>query len=194
MNKTKFLEVTIYGNSILREKAKEIKQITPELRQLAKDMIKTMYENEVPGVGLAAPQIDKNIQMIVIDTFYDDEETKNATISPGEQFLNPLMPLALINPKILTKSEATCTMQEGCLSLPGINGDVTRAQNILLQATILDGDKITLNCGGLLARCLLHELDHLNGILFIDHVSKEELLTQENKLKKLKKIGMQQNK
>ena len=172
------MRVVCNGNPALRMKSLPVMSITDEIRELARRMIVTMKENELPGVGLAAPQVGINKRMIVIDTRptgrKEKRSEKKKQLSPGEMMLNPLMPLALINPEILSRSAETETCGEGCLSLPGVEGDVTRPARVLLRATLLDGKEVMVECGGLLARCLQHEIDHLEGILFYDRIPKEQ--------------------
>ena len=169
------LRVVCNGNAALREISMPVFEINDDIRLLAERMIVTMKENEIPGVGLAAPQVGVNVRMIVIDTRpTKKEKKKQVDLSPGEQLLNPKMPMALINPEILSSSAETETACEGCLSLPGVEGDVTRPARVLLSAKTIDGEEIVTECGGLLARCLQHEIDHLNGILFFDKLSNEQ--------------------
>ena len=172
------MRVVCNGNPALRVKSLPVMSITDEIRELARRMIVTMKENELPGVGLAAPQVGVNKRMIVIDTRptgrKEKRSEKKKQLSPGEIMLNPLMPLALVNPEILSSSAETETCGEGCLSLPGVEGDVTRPSRVLLRAMLLDGKEVMVECGGLLARCLQHEIDHLDGILFYDRIPKEQ--------------------
>lgn len=156
------------GNPALRALSLPIKEITPEIRELSERMIVSMKENEIVGVGLAAPQVGIDIRLIVIDTRPCGKTEKAMTLSAGEALLNPLMPLALVNPEILSYSAEKVSYNEGCLSLPGIDADIVRPSSVLLRAKDINGNEICTNCGGLLARCLQHEIDHLNGILFID--------------------------
>jgi peptide deformylase len=142
------LEILTEGHPVLRQRAKEIGKITKRLRQLAKDMLETMYE--AGGVGLAAPQVGVSERMIVID------------VGKG--------PLVLINPEIIA-TEGQVRDVEGCLSLPGRSEYVTRAQKATIRGWDLRGQTVTLNGEDLLARAFLHETDHLNGILFIDYLS-----------------------
>jgi peptide deformylase len=145
------LEILTEGHPVLRQRAKEIGKITKRLRQLAKDMLETMYH--AGGVGLAAPQVGVSERMIVID------------IGKG--------PIVLINPEIIA-TEGQVRDVEGCLSLPGRNEYVTRAQKAKIRAWDLRGQTVTLTGENLLARAFLHETDHLNGILFIDYLSSKD--------------------
>jgi peptide deformylase len=144
------LKILTQENPILRQKAKEVGKITKRQRILVKDMLETMYNAN--GVGLAAPQIGISDRLVVIDV--------------GEG------PLILFNPQI-TRSEGLNKDVEGCLSLPGRNEYIVRAEKVLVSYIDLAGQKVTINGNGLLARALQHEIDHLEGILFIDHLTKE---------------------
>ncbi len=170
------MRIVRYGHRSLRGVSLPIVDIDQEIKDLARRMTVTMQENEVPGVGLAAPQVGVNKRLIVVDTRCDskERERRKRQASPGEMLLEPMMPVALVNPEIVSSSKETECACEGCLSLPGVDGDVTRPKKVVLRAKLLSGEQIMVECGGLLARCLQHEIDHLNGILFIDHSSREE--------------------
>ena len=161
------LRIVKNGHPALRAKSEEIEVIDETVRRLAADMTEAMLTNDVVGVGLAAPQVGVNRRLIVVDTRCDDDPPVTE-LTPGEVLLNPMMPVALVNPVIVSASSETETCSEGCLSLPGVNGDVTRPAQVLLKATLLDGTDVQCQCGRLLGRCLQHEIDHLDGILFID--------------------------
>ena len=163
------------------------------MRRLAARMVVTMQENDVVGVGLAAPQVGVNIRLIVVDTCPDEDSPPPAApLSPGEVSLNPRMPLALVNPEITWASPETTCCGEGCLSLPGVQGEVTRSARVRLNATTLDDEVIDVECGGLLARCLQHEIDHLDGVLFIDRASDEEQKAAAPLLKRMEKNELKQ--
>jgi peptide deformylase len=144
------LKIYTYGEPILRKAAKPLSDIKEEFVKLSEDMVFTMLEAK--GVGLAANQIGRLDRIIVVQRPEDKE------------------PLALINPEIIKREEAEA-LEEGCLSIPGINEKVKRNKHILLQAIDLKGKKVKLEAEGLLARILQHEVDHLDGILFIDRLS-----------------------
>lgn len=133
------------GNPVLKQVAEPIKKVDSRLRRLMDDMAETMYKCN--GVGLAAPQIGQSIRLVVIDV--------------GEGLLE------LINP-VITKQEGKVTDSEGCLSVPGIFGDVERAERVTVEYTTRFNKRRALEADGLLARCIQHECDHLNGTLFID--------------------------
>jgi peptide deformylase len=158
------LEIKEYGEPILRGKALPVKEIDPEILNLIKDMAETMYTDS--GVGLAAPQVGVSKRIIIID---------------GEE--EGLM--VLINP-ILVKSEGELVEEEGCLSIPDIYSQVKRASKVTVRALNENGDPIEMTKEGLAARALQHEIDHLDGILFIDRIGRTERQILLNKLKKKK--------
>ena len=140
------------GDPILRKKAEAIEDVDDELRALARDMFDTMYDED--GVGLAGPQIGVARRIIVVD--------------PREEGAEPI---ALINPVITAESDEEDRAEEGCLSIPGLRELVDRRVSVTVEAIGLDGDPVTLEATGLLARILQHEIDHLDGILFLDRLS-----------------------
>ena len=144
------------------------------------------------GVGLAAPQVGVGLRLITVAT-HDPANPMSPNASPGELLLGPRMPLALVNPEILGSSERLETVIEGCLSVPEVSGAVERPAAVILRAWTLDGEKIEVECGGLLARCLQHEIDHLDGVLFIDRISdgeREEAAPMLRQLEQLEKRDM----
>ena len=183
------LEVRVYGDTALRRRADEIREVTPEIRELAERMIATVYEEETRGIGLAAPQVGVGLRLIVLATHeLPDGLPPNA--SPGERALCPLMPLALVNPAGVSRSDALAAATEGCLSVPEVFGDVVRPALVTLRATTLDGDLILSECGGLLARCIQHEIDHLDGVLFVDRLTPDEARDAVPELKGLEKRAL----
>jgi peptide deformylase len=161
-----------YGASVLEQVAEPIANFdTAELRELVADMWQSMYAAK--GVGLAAPQIGVGKRVSVIDISAGEDETKK---------------LVIINPEIV-QSEGTQTGEEGCLSLPGFREPVTRANDVLVRAKSEKGEEIELRGQELLARAFQHEIDHLNGILFINHLSALKRDIIRRKIKKLQKSG-----
>jgi len=158
------LEIKEYGEPVLREKALPVKEITPKILNLIKDMAETMYTDS--GVGLAAPQVGVSKRIIVID---------------GEE--DGL--IVLINPMII-KSEGEVVAEEGCLSVPDIYSQVKRSSKVTVKALNENGDQIEITKEDLTARALQHEIDHLDGILFIDRIGRMERQILLNKLKKNK--------
>ena len=148
-------------------------------------MIATMKAHE--GVGLAAPQIGASLNLIVLGVPMPTEPEDIGFLSPGERMLLPRMPLALVNTHLSSFSEDTETRTEGCLSIPNVSAEVTRPENVMISAHDLDGIQIQFPCGGLLGRCIQHEWDHVNGVLFVDRLSPEERKPLEDNLKRLDK-------
>jgi peptide deformylase len=156
------LELHYLGDRVLRQPAKRITKIDDEIRLLARQMLQTMYSED--GIGLAAPQVGINKQLIVIDCA-PDEPTQP--------------PLILINPTITRFSDKTCVIQEGCLSIPKVYLDVTRPEQIEVAYKDEYGRPQKLVAQDLLARVIQHELDHLNGVMFVDRVDNNLSRTQE---------------
>ena len=176
------LAIQTYGNPVLRRTATPVAAVTPELKKLAKDMILTMHRAN--GVGLAAQQVGRTEAVCVVDVpaDYDTEEKGGPRLNPGVE-----MPLVLFNPVITDASEdETSSMDEGCLSFPGINGAVERPWRIRVEFLDLDGNPRTQELQGYFARAVQHEIDHLNGTLFIDHFKYVKKLAVRNKLNRLK--------
>ena len=180
------LRVRTCGDPLLRQRSGAVDEITPEIRALAARMVVTMFENETRGIGLAAPQVGHSIRLITLATQHPSDPLP-VDASPGECLLCARMPLALVNPEIVSASSVAETASEGCLSVPELYGEVTRPRSVVLRATTLDGEHIQVECGGLLARCLQHEIDHLDGILFIDRLSREEADALASNLRALEK-------
>ena len=167
-------KIIIEPDPILRKKSVTLEKVDNDLRKLMDDMLETMYS--APGIGLAAVQIGVLKRIIVID------------ISKGEEKKNPIF---LVNPEITFKSNHTSTYEEGCLSLPGHFAEVERPAECSLDYIDYNGKKQKLQTKGLLATCVQHEIDHLNGVLFIDYLSK---LKRDMIIKKLKKSKKEINK
>ena len=173
------LKVYKYGESILREKATPVLVVDDRLRKLAADMVETMHASK--GVGLAAEQVGRLEKMCVIDIPEGCDEPED------EAFNAPIaMPLVLFNPEIVAQ-EGSQRDKEGCLSFPNVGGSLTRAAQVTCQYLDADNRPQMITARGYLARALQHEIDHLNGILYIDHMSAVERLACAAKLKKLAK-------
>ncbi len=162
------LEILTYPDPRLRRKGVEVEAVTPELRQLAKDMLETMYDSN--GIGLAAPQVGQSIRLVVIDTRSRDEEGRVDEGTMTELERGVPQPLVIFNPKIL-KAEGRTTYEEGCLSVPTFFEDVDRYDYVEVEFIDGSGAKAVLKTDGLLAVCVQHEMDHLDGKLFIDRLS-----------------------
>lgn len=174
------------GAPVLRENAAPVAVVDDNIRQLAFDMFEAMrFFN---GIGLAAPQYGHSLRLVVIDVPQED-----STGSPGEALLLPRMPLALVNPEIIMSSGENVSRDEGCLSVPGVYAPVARPERVVLRAQILDGEFIEIECGGLLGRCIQHELDHLDGKLFTDRLTSGDARKVRGDLDRLTRIGQTKN-
>jgi peptide deformylase len=160
------LNIHLLGDRTLRQTAKRVNKVDDELRQTIREMLQTMYSSD--GIGLAAPQVGIHKQLIVIDC-----ELENPAAPP----------LVLINPEIKSHSPALCKDQEGCLSIPGVYMDVERPEQVEVSYKDEHGRPRTLQADGLLARAIQHEMDHLHGVLFVDHITDSLSLTEELKKK-----------
>ncbi len=176
-----------YGNPILSKKSALITTIDDNIKRLAGLMIATMNHHD--GIGLAASQVGYNINLIALDVprHRDQDQDTRTFTTPGEEILLPQMPLILVNTRLHDFSENLTEYVEGCLSIPGIKSEVLRPEFVTVDAQLLDGSTISLNCGGLLSRCLQHEYDHINGILFLNLLAPEVLKKLNRDLNKLKK-------
>jgi peptide deformylase len=175
-------EIVIYGDPVLRAKGKKVTKVDDEIRQLAADMLETMHE--AGGVGLAAQQVGEPLQLTVIDISQAENRPSRMWINGTEVDPKDHMPLVLINPELILSKE-TEIGPEGCLSFPEVTADITRAARATVKASNLDGNQIEFEAEGLLARAAQHEVDHLNGILFIDRMSSATKVSLGSKLKRL---------
>lgn len=188
------LEVTKYGNPILRQKGAMIERITPEIKKLISDMFETMRANH--GVGLAAQQVGHALQLTVIDVREVTDRPSTLELKGKPSDVAELMPLVLINAEI-TPSGDPVTTGEGCLSFPQIYGEISRPAFVDVKALNEKGKRIEFRAGGLLSRVVQHEWDHLNGILFIDRMpaaKKRELKPELDELQALTKAALQDKK
>jgi peptide deformylase len=165
------LDIVKYGAPVLRKKGARVEKITPEIKRLVDDMLETMHEAK--GVGLAAQQVGVALQLAVIDVRGMTDRPSTMEMDGKEVNPEDFMPMAIINPEIMPLGEKVAG-PEGCLSFPEIYNDVVRPSKIDIRALQQDGKEIQFRCGGLLARAIQHEADHLNGILFIDRMSRED--------------------
>ena len=143
--------IVLLGEEVLRRPAEEVGEIDDEVRALVRDMFDTMYDAE--GIGLAAPQVGISRRIIVVDVNDDEHE-----------------PIALIDPHVV-EEESRERAEEGCLSMPGLTAVVERPAKVVVEATTIDGETVRLEGEGLFGRCLQHEIDHLDGVLFLDRIS-----------------------
>ncbi len=165
------LQIVKYGNPILTKRAEEIKNIDKYIEELAQNMVQTMYA--APGIGLAAPQVNVSKRLITVD------------LSVGEDSQNLII---LVNPEF-TSQEGEVIYEEGCLSVPDISEKVVRPSHVVVKGTDLKGNEKIIEAEGLLARAFCHEIDHINGKLFIDHLSFLKKSLIKKKLKRAVQTG-----
>ena len=161
------LNVLCFPNPKLRVIAEPVQVVDESIKTLIKDMFETMYDNQ--GVGLAATQVDAHQRIFVADCTSEDEASN---------------PLTFVNPEIIKQSDEIDINQEGCLSIPENYADIARAKKVAVKALDKNGNEFVMECEGLLAICVQHEIDHLNGKLFIDYLSKTKQLLVRDKMKK----------
>ncbi|MGQ0723345.1 MAG: peptide deformylase [Candidatus Eiseniibacteriota bacterium] len=147
--------IRIYGDPVLREKARPVERVDAEVRRLAEDLLETLADAE--GVGLAAPQVGASQRIIVVHPAGEDGQPREP-------------PRVLVNPDVVDRGGAQVGAEEGCLSIPGIYDTVKRPDRVRVRALDLDGHEVEIDADGMLARILQHEIDHLDGVLFIDRV------------------------
>lgn len=158
--------VLVYPDPRLRRKAEPIAEVTPEVRQRARAMFPLMYEEH--GIGLAAPQIGWNVRLFVM----------NLSGKPEDE-------VVVVNPTVVERKGGLWNFEEGCLSLPGIRGKVERERQVVIEGTDLDGNALRFELDGLAGRCMLHENDHLDGVLFIDRLSPAKKQSIKRRLREL---------
>lgn len=178
------LPIYLYGSDMLRQKAKPVKDLDNETIRLVYDLFETMYASH--GIGLAATQVGELKRVIVVDVTPTDEDQKIEKEAPPEPDDQPRK-LVLINPEVIEESSELWTMEEGCLSIPDVRGDVERAATVRIRFRNVNFEEVELEAGGLLGRVILHEMDHLDGVLFIDHMGSAKRGLLSNKLRKIKK-------
>jgi peptide deformylase len=147
-------DILVYPDPFLSRKAAPVAKMDDRIKELIKDMFETMYRSE--GIGLAAPQVGVGKRVIVVD------------VSPSDK---TAVPIALVNPEIVGTEGPVEMCVEGCLSVPGVQGEVPRPETIVVQGLNQEGEPVTLRVGGILSRCLQHEIDHLDGVLFIERIA-----------------------
>jgi len=178
------LPILQYGDPILRAKGKRIEKINDHIRDLIANMIETMHAAN--GVGLAAQQIGEALQLTVLDVSQVEDRPSTLKLNGKDADPATSMPLVLINPEI-EMGGATEAGTEGCLSFPEITGEIERAKSILARAQTLEAGRIEIEASGLLSRAIQHEVDHLNGILFIDRMNSAAKAALSSRLKRMQK-------
>jgi peptide deformylase len=164
------LPIVKYGHPTLRQRGARIERVTRAIEHLVADMLETMHEAR--GIGLAAQQVDRTLQLMVIDVREVTDRPSTLELEGQPADVHEFMPLALINPEIKPAGPPV-SGPEGCLSFPELYSDITRPDLVDVTAMNLQGKTIRFRCGGLLSRAIQHEYDHLQGILFIDRMSLE---------------------
>jgi peptide deformylase len=178
------LEIVKYGNPVLRAKGAEIAVVDDRIRKLADDMLETM--RAANGVGLAAQQVGVPVQLTVIDVSGVEDRPSEMFVEGKPVKIEEHMPLILMNP-VLDCGEDKEEGVEGCLSFPELSADILRSHHVKVKGKRIDGSPVEFEATGLLARALQHEVDHLNGILFIDRMSSASRVAMAGKLKRLQK-------
>ena len=178
------LQLKYSREPVLRKKGDRVEAVTPEIKQFIEDMFETSVEYN--GIGLAAQQVGEAIQLTVIDIRAAEDRPSTLEIDGQEADPESIMPLTLINPEITPLNDPV-PGGEGCLSFPEMYAEIDRPERIAVKATDENGDPIEFSCGGLLARVVQHETDHLHGILFIDRMDRETKRDLQEQLDCLKK-------
>ncbi len=176
------MDIIKIPDPVLKTVADPVAEVDDEVRRLMDNMLETMYD--APGIGLAAPQVGVLSRVIVADVAKREATEDHPEVEPD--------PIFLANPEIIWQSEATSDYEEGCLSIPEIYETVTRPAEVTVRYLDRDNSEQELNCSGIMATCLQHEIDHLNGVLFIDHISrlKRQLIVRKfTKAKRLAEAG-----
>lgn len=178
------LAIRKYGDPVLRAKGKRIAEVDERIRALAADMLETMHAAN--GIGLAAQQVGEALQLTVLDISQVEDRPSLLKLNGKEVDPASEMPLVLLNPRLRLDKEID-SGNEGCLSFPDINAEIDRAISVEVEAETLEGETVRIEAAGLLSRALQHEIDHLNGILFIDRMSSVAKASLSNRLKRLQK-------
>lgn len=179
------LRVTQFGEPVLREVGSPVLRFDAKLRALAQDMLETMYAED--GIGIAAPQVDRALQLFVIDVSDLDPAEVDFTLDGKSPPLELVMPLAVVNPKLRLLEGEPVVAEEGCLSFPGLRGKVPRASAVEMEFQDLEGRPRKIEARGWIARVLQHEYDHLQGVLYIDRMDAAAVRALDPKLKQLKR-------
>lgn len=175
-------EIVQYGHPILRQRCRQVTEVDEALLDLVADMLDTMVEAH--GVGLAAPQVGEDLRLAVIDVSHDPECVSFLKVNGEDATLESITPLIFINPELAFGQQKEIGM-EGCLSITGIRAEVRRPMTVKATLPQLDGSVLVIETDGLLARALQHEIDHLNGVLFVDRLSAVGKVSMKNRLRRL---------
>lgn len=175
-------EIVQYGHPVLRQRCRPVTEVDDNIVRLAADMLETMVDAN--GVGLAAPQVGEDIRLAVVDVSHDPECISLLKVNGEDADLASIMPLVFINPELVFSEEKESGV-EGCLSIRGIRAEVRRPAAVRATLPQIDGSVLEIETDGLLARALQHEIDHLNGVLFVDRLSPVAKVSMKNRLKRL---------
>lgn len=175
-------DVVQYGHPVLRQRCRPVNEVNDGVMALVADMLDTMVDAN--GVGLAAPQVGEDLRLAVIDVSHDPECVSFLRVNGVDASIAEIMPLIFINPE-LTYGQAKEFGMEGCLSIRGIRAEVRRPEAVKATLPQLDGTVLVIETDGLLARALQHEIDHLNGVLFVDRLPAVAKVSMKNRLKRL---------
>jgi len=178
------VEIVKYGDPVLRAKGKRVEAITDEIRELANAMVETM--REANGVGLAAQQVGHALQLAIVDVAGVEDRPSVMKIEGEPVKIEDWMPMVLLNPVLELGKQKEIGI-EGCLSFPEIVADILRSATLKATAQLIDGRQVEFEAEGFLARALQHEVDHLNGILFIDRMNSATKVSLSGKLKRLQR-------
>lgn len=179
--------VTLYGEPVLRRTTRPVENFDANFQKTVEDMVETMRAAD--GIGLAAPQINLDCSLCIVDVSLLAEPGSRVFHDEREVPLDVLMPLALANPRIVDQSPERGLYREGCLSIPDIHLDVVRPLAVRVEYEDTAGITHQLFADGIFARCLQHEIDHLNGVLFVDRIPAAQLAGVRNRLKKLQRAS-----
>ena len=178
------LPIYLYGSDVLRQKAKPVKDLDNDAIKLIYDLLETMYKSN--GIGLAATQVGSMKRVVVVDVTPTEEDKEDGGREESPVEASQPKKLVLINPEVLDRS-GSWTMEEGCLSIPDVRADVDRPETVRIRFRNANFEENIMEVTGLLARVILHEIDHLDGVLFIDYLSSAKRTLLRSKLKKIKK-------
>lgn len=170
------LPLAYYGDPVLRKKGALIQEVNEEIKTLVQNMVDTLHEKN--GLGLAAPQVHHSLALFMIQIPLQDPQDEDKFL-PGEL-------IVFINPKILKVSQEKWPFQEGCLSIPNVYEDVERPVSLIIEYTDLEGNRLVKEFGGMQARVIMHENDHINGVLFIDRIHGKKKQRVEKQIRSLK--------
>ncbi len=179
------LKIRYFGESVLRENGRKVENFDDKLSKLSQDMLALMHQSD--GIGLAAQQVGLALQFCVVEVPEHPDYPIDCILDGKPLSPSLIMPISLANPVVNILPSDEYYYEEGCLSFPGINADVARPERISVTYQDLDGVEHLLECDGLLARCIQHEVDHLNGILFIDRMEKKTFAEIKKEVQALKR-------